>query len=174
MPTKWRRIWPATSLLVALFVVAAIHFAAHRYARETPNYSMIENGLWQGGIVGRPPPGVVAVLNLCETDDSFRVPTYKWAPIGDAPPAPSLEWLRTQVEFIEEEHSAGHGVFVHCQNEISRSTMVLAAYLMKQKNWSVDQALDYLQRRRPGVRPNPAFLKLVYDWEELATSKDNR
>jgi protein-tyrosine phosphatase len=43
--------------------------------------------------------------------------------------------------------------------------MVVAAYLMKREGWTRDQALAFLRSRRPGVRPNPAFLQLLLDWE---------
>jgi protein-tyrosine phosphatase len=57
-------------------------------------------------------------------------------------------------------------VYVHCRNGVSRSGMVVAAYLMRRESWSRDQALDFMRSRRPGVRPNPAFMRLLWDWEK--------
>ena len=37
------------------------------------NYSLIEEGLYMGGDVARPPPGTKAVLNLCEKKDHEAV-----------------------------------------------------------------------------------------------------
>ena len=34
----------------------------------------------------------------------------------DAEPAPTLDWLRVQVEFIDAERAAGRTVYVHCRN----------------------------------------------------------
>src|SRR5262249_46821559 len=140
-----------------------------RHTREPPNYSQIENGLYLGGYVAEPPPGTRAVLNLCETEDSCHAEVHVWEPIRDAPPAPSLDWLRRQVEFIESQRAAGRVVFVHCRNGVSRSGMVLAASLMARDGRSRDDTLAFLRSKRPGVRPNPAFMTLLLEWEkELA------
>jgi hypothetical protein len=144
--------------VVANLVVAQV-------VREPPNYSRIEDGLWLGGWVAAPPRGTQAVLNLDEAPDRYRVESQRWAPIRDGVPVPGLDWLREQVAFIELERAAGRVVFVHCRNGVSRSGMIVAAYLMKREGWNRDQALEFLRSRRPGVRPNPAFMELLLDWE---------
>jgi Dual specificity phosphatase, catalytic domain len=163
---KWRRTWLAVALACTAFAVVVVHLVVDQVTREPPNYTRIENGLWLGGYVAEPPSGTQAVLNLCETEDPYRVETHKWEPIRDAEPAPSLEWLRQQVGFIESERAAGHVVFVHCRNGVSRSGMVMAAFFMRREKWSLDQSLEFLRSRRPGVRPNPAFMRLLLEWEQ--------
>ena len=170
----WRRYWPLALIAVAALAVVAVHITVERMTREPPNYSEIEDGLWLGGFVQEPPSGTRAVLNLCETEDPYRVESHRWEPIRDAEPAPSLEWLREQVGFIEAERAAGRTVYVHCRNGVSRSAMVLAAYLMKREGWSRDRALEFLRARRPGVRPNPAFLPLLLEWERSAPKTPRR
>lgn len=165
MRLKWRRYWPVAAVVLGVLIVATVHVAVDCFTREPPNYTRIEDGLWLGGYVAEPPPGTQAVLNLCEAEDHFRVESHKWEPIRDAEPVPSLDWLRTQVGFIASEREAGRTVFVHCMNGISRSGMVLAAYLMQRENWSRDKALEFLRSRRPGVRPNPAFMDLLLEWQ---------
>jgi len=162
---RWRRFWPAIILASVALAVAIVLVAVERYTREAPNYSRIEDGLWLGGSVAEPPPGTHAVLNLCELEDPYRVEFHKWEPIRDAEPAPSLQWLRWQVEFIEAQRTAGRIVFIHCRQGISRSSMVLAAYLMQREGWSRDEALAFLRSHRPGVRPNSAFMQLLLEWE---------
>lgn len=118
-----------------------------------------------GGLVPEPPPGTTAVLNLCEAEDSYRVESHRWVPIPDAEPAPSLDWLREQVAFVSQEKSAGRTVYVHCRAGVSRSGMVVVAYYMAQKGWSRDEAMEFVQSRRPVLHPNPAFMKLLLEWE---------
>ena len=161
----WRRFWPVFALALAVFIALAVHISVDYFTREQPNYSRIEDGLWLGGFVMEPPPGSKAVLNLCELEDPYQAESHRWEPIRDAEPAPSLDWLRQQVAFIESERASGHVVYVHCRNGASRSSMVLAAYLMRRESWSSAQALDFLKSRRPEVRPNPAFMKLLSEWE---------
>lgn len=43
--------------------------------------------------------------------------------------------------------------------------MVTAAYLMKEHGWGRDEALAFLRSKRPVVRPNPAFMQLLTEWE---------
>src|SRR3954451_7810642 len=91
------------------------------------NYSRIEDGLYLGGSVDRPPPGTDSVLNLCHARDRYRVKHHAWKAIDDAPPAPSLEWLRESVKWVDEQRRAGRTTYIHCQAGISRGAMVTAA-----------------------------------------------
>lgn len=161
-----RRWWIPAALLLAALVGIGAQLAVQRLTREPPNYTEIEPGLWLGGAVRAPPPGVTAVLNLCEAEDAYRVASSRWEPLRDAPPAPNLDWLAQQVEFIAAERAQGRSVYVHCQNGVSRSAFVTAAYLMQYEPWSRERALEFLRDRRPGVRPNPAFLERLSEWEQ--------
>jgi hypothetical protein len=159
-------LWPVAVLGVAALSVAVFLVVADRLGREPPNYDRVEDGLWLGGSVPEPPPGVTAVLNLCEAEDPYRAEVHRWAPIRDAEPAPSLAWLREQVEFIEQQRAARRGVYVHCRNGVSRSGMVVLAYLMARERWPLDRALEVVRARRPELRPHPAFVRLLREWEQ--------
>ena len=135
-----------------------------RSYREVP-YSLIEEGLYVGRYVPEPPPGTKAVINLCESEDSYPVAVCLWQPIPDAPPAPSIEWLQRVVEFIKTQRQAGLTVYVHCHNGVSRSGMVTTAYLMQEHKWTRDEALAFVRSKWPIVRPNPAFMPLLTEWE---------
>merc|ERR1712026_122868 len=56
-------------------------------------------------------------------------------------------------------------VLVHCQAGISRSATACLAYLMKEKNWSLDTSFCELKKRREIVSPNFAFLGQLKCWE---------
>jgi hypothetical protein len=148
-------------------VVLVVHVAADRLTRVPPNYALVEDGLYLGGSVPKPPPGTSAVLNLCEVEDPYQATVHRRAPIPDAAPAPSLGWLREQVAFVEAERAAGRTVFVHCRNGASRSGMVVVAYVMARRGWGRDEAIAFVRSRRPELRPNPAFMDLLLKWEQL-------
>lgn len=133
--------------------------------RIPENYTLIEDGLYLGGNVETPPQGTRAVLNLCELDDPYQCEFHVWDAIRDARPAPSLDWLKEKVAFVEKHRSAGRTTFVHCFQGVSRSGMVVAAYLMKQHGLKLDDALARIREKRPGVRPNLAFMELLREWE---------
>jgi hypothetical protein len=140
------------------------------YGLDADNYTSIEDGLWMGGYVEAPPRGTRAVLNLCEREDSYSCEVHKWEPIKDAK-APELDWLRKQVNFVDEQRKAGRVVYVHCRNGVSRSGLVVIAYLMSKHNWTRDQATEYVCSKRDIVRPNSAFRKLLLDWEKVLKEK---
>jgi hypothetical protein len=172
MKRLWRRYWVVVSLVAAGLAVAAVHWAVARLTREPPNYSQIEDGLYVGGSVAEPPPGTRAVLNLCERADPYRAEIREWVPIPDAEPAPSLDWLRQRVEFIEAQRAAGRMVFVHCQAGVSRSGMVVVAYEMSHRGWTRDEALAFVRSRRQNIRPNPAFMALLLEWEQAVRKRE--
>src|SRR6516225_4577832 len=106
--------------LAGLLIVAEISLSG-----EGPNYTLIRDKLYMGGYVKAPPPGTKAVLNLCRLADPYKVETQVWEKIKDTTPAPSIDWLRKQVKFIDEQRQVGKTVYVHCRNGVSRSGMVV-------------------------------------------------
>src|SRR5437016_6919459 len=100
------RLWNPRGLLsvVALFsAFAALSFGIFKWHQPKPrdmrtNYSCIENGLYLGGILEQPPPGIRAVLNVSEEDDSSKPEVYRWDPISDVDKGPTLEWLKRHVQ----------------------------------------------------------------------------
>src|SRR5437868_3558485 len=103
-------------LAVLLSVVAGLcvwFLTLERATREEP-YSLIEENLYVGAWVPEPPPGTRAVLNLCDRKDRYKVDIHLWKPIRDGGPAPSLDWLRRMVEFVDTQRRAGATTYVHC------------------------------------------------------------
>jgi len=139
--------------------------------REEPNYSFIEDRLWMGGWVSEPPLGTRAVLNLCEQSDPYHASAHLWVPLNDGEPGPSLEALQRLVEFIGDRRRAGDTVYVHCRNGVSRSGMVVTAYLMAEHEWTRDQALAFVRSRRPIVQPAPGYMQLLLNWTERLKRK---
>jgi hypothetical protein len=133
------------------------------------NYSRVEDWLYVGGDVARPPRGTKAVLNLCEKEDAYRadVAVYLWEAIPDAAPGPDIDWLRRAVDFLDAQRQAGRQTYVHCRNGVSRSALVVVAYEMSKNHWGRDQALNYVKERRPIIRPNAAFMGRLAEWERV-------
>ncbi len=158
------RVFVGLVLLVCLGTWVALWWVEHRAGAV--NYTLIEEGLYMGGDVNEPPPGTTAVLNLCSREDPYSCEVESWKPINDAAPAPSLDWLRERVDFVEKQRDAGRTVYVHCRQGASRSGMVVVAYLMHRHGWSRDEALEFARSKRDVVRPHPAFMELLLEWEQ--------
>jgi protein-tyrosine phosphatase len=56
--------------------------------------------------------------------------------------------LPLMVKYVDEHVSKGHNVLVHCAAGQQRSAAVIAAYLMKTKGFSVDQAIEFVKSKK--------------------------
>jgi len=148
-----------------VLIVASWGLPAGGQFIRAATYTRIEAGLWLGGSVERPPPGTDSVLNLCHARDPYKARFHSWEAIDDGAPAPSLEWLRDAVKWVDTQRRAGRSTYIHCQAGISRAAMVTTAYLMYDKGWGRDRALKYIRDERPQVSPNAAFMKLLDEYE---------
>jgi predicted protein tyrosine phosphatase len=151
-------------ILVALAVGLGVRFFLEP-GPEPGNITLIEPGFYMGGCRALVPSGVRAVLNLSMNADTNSAEVSRWEPIEDGEPVPTVAWLRSQVEFIDQQRKVGRAVFVHCDAGVSRSGLVSAAYFMWRDHLKREDALAFLRRRRPEVKPNPAFMNLLAEWE---------
>ena len=79
------------------------------------------------------------------------------------------------VHFIKEGLEKGFGVFVHCRAGVSRSPVFVCAFLMKERGFCFEEALEIVKGKRNVVFPKVCFLeqlekygegfKKVYDFE---------
>jgi hypothetical protein len=152
------------AVALAMLIVAAI---AERPTESYPrtNYTVIEDGLSVGGMLSEPPSGTRVVLNVCETKDPYQTEIHRWEPIPDLGPAPGIDWLRSQVEFIDQHRRAGLPVYVHCRAGVNRSVMVVAAYLMWRDKLTRDAALSLIQSKRFRAGPYDVYKKYLSEWE---------
>jgi hypothetical protein len=167
MKRPWWRTWLLVSGCVAALAGGALLSLENVLPSQGDEpYSLIEDRLYLGAAVDRPPRGTQAVLNLCERADTYQAEDHVWEPIADAEPAPTLDWLRQRVDYVDSRLHAGKTVYVHCRAGVSRSGMVVTAYVMFARGWTRDEALAFVRSRRPIVRPNPAFMQLLEEWEQ--------
>jgi hypothetical protein len=161
------------TLVATVVITAKIDTELEKESYPETNYTAIEEGLCVGGMLSKPPPDVRAVLNVCETKDPYVAEVHRWEPIPDLGPAPELNWLRSQVAFVDEQRKAGLPVYVHCRAGVNRSVTVVAAYLMWRDRLSRDQALALIQSKRPRAGPFEVYREYLSEWEKsLASSKE--
>jgi len=100
-----------------------------------------------GNVAGMRGAGVCHVLNVAH---GIQVPhatgiRYMDAPVRDEPDADLSAILESCLAFIDEGLKRGDGVLVHCNQGVSRSSAVVAAYLMERFALSRDDALTVLR-----------------------------
>ena len=60
--------------------------------------------------------------------------------------------------FMESSIKEGDRVLVHCAFGVSRSSTLVIAYLMKKLKIGMVEALSYVRRKRPTIKPNAGFM----------------
>jgi protein-tyrosine phosphatase len=155
-----------------------LHPIAKRDAFRPP-VSLIEDGLFLSSKPQLDFPKVDAVLNVSDKEyaepevtppsDNTRSSGYFWLPLFDRAPFPGVKWLELAVEIVGHCRENNWTILVHCDAGMSRSAMVVVAYLMKRDSLTVDQALDKVLKKR-SIAPNEYFLVGLMDWEDFLNS----
>lgn len=90
-----------------------------------------------------------------------------YLPLDDDPREDISKYFDRSAEFLKHHQQRGVPILVHCMAGMSRSSTLLANYLMKKYNISAMSVLDVMKKRRPIVRPNSGFIhQLVLQQEE--------
>uniref|UniRef100_A0A0G4I7F9 protein-tyrosine-phosphatase n=1 Tax=Chromera velia CCMP2878 TaxID=1169474 RepID=A0A0G4I7F9_9ALVE len=77
----------------------------------------------------------------------------------DREDCPIFPFFAEGIRFIQESVEAGKPLLVNCQQGMSRSASILAAYLIEKHDMSLVEALFHLRRMRGIVHPNRGFLR---------------
>ena len=74
-------------------------------------------------------------------------------------------------DYINKCKLEGGKLLVHCKFGISRSASFIIAYLIKYNNFTTDNALLFLQRKRNKIKPNQGFMNQLYQYEKYLKNK---
>ena len=103
--------------------------------------------------------GITHILCLILGVDPMFPKDFKYLNIhlDDRPDVQLSDHFDQCVDFIEQAKISNGKVLVHCMCGISRSSTVIAAYLIKTKGMTVDQSIKCIRRHRGCIEPNPGF-----------------
>ncbi len=114
--------------------------------------------------------GISSILSLCNVKE-YSIPNeienlfnHRRVVLPDhrSERYPTIDELTEALNTLDELKTFG-AVYVHCIAAIERSPLVCMAWLVKNKNISPTQALDYLMSVHPGTSPLAGQLKLLND-----------
>ncbi|XP_002738179.2 dual specificity protein phosphatase 7-like [Saccoglossus kowalevskii] len=111
------------------------------------------------------------IPNRFERDGEFK---YMQIPINDHWSQNLSAFFPEAIEFIEEARQAKCGILVHCLAGISRSVTVTVAYLMQKLAWSLNDAYDYVKKKKENISPNFNFMGQLLDFERTLSSSPCR
>lgn len=149
----------------------------YRWITGTPvkRYSVIDEHIWLGGqprqtgLAKLARHGVTGVINM---RSEYHYTLHKdlskihllLLPTDDNE-APTLEHLHEGVDFIKERVQEGGKVYIHCWEGLGRSATMAAAYFISQGN-SIDEAWEYIKRRRSFVRPTLVQIERLEEFSD--------
>lgn len=110
------------------------------------------------------------VINMgVQAPDSTRVP-FSFFNILDRENSNILQYFISTTDIIEKYLTKKKNVYVHCYAGISRSSTIVAAYLIRFYRMTTDEAISYIKERRSRIKPNNGFIEQLREWE-IACSK---
>lgn len=134
-----------------------------KHNKNEKNISLIFPGLYLGNYRGAldqeklTSMGISCILN-CGAADIVSKGNYMRFELEDSWEANLLKVLPSATQYIHSHLSIGDKVYVHCKGGFSRSPSVIIAYLMEYKNFTFDEALQFVKKRRPSIKPNEGFI----------------
>ncbi len=78
---------------------------------------------------------------------------------------PVEKWFERPFKLINEALLSSKACFVHCSKGVSRSPMVVAAYLMLHFSLTKKEALNLIEKNRPFINLNPLWDSLLDEFE---------
>eukprot|EP01065_Artemidia_motanka_P022545 TRINITY_DN26741_c0_g1_i1.p1 TRINITY_DN26741_c0_g1~~TRINITY_DN26741_c0_g1_i1.p1 ORF type:complete len:380 (+),score=96.15 TRINITY_DN26741_c0_g1_i1:42-1142(+) len=89
---------------------------------------------------------------------------YHVIPARDRPGSPLNRTFDAATDFIASGVTEGGSVMVHSHYGFSRAPTIVAAYLMRTKGLTVDDALDLIELNRRHTDPNQGFVKQLREY----------
>lgn len=89
---------------------------------------------------------------------------YVWLPVVDGH-APEVHQLDIGTAIINEAVENGRKVYVHCTNGHGRSPTLIAAYFVRYKNMSVEEAMRLVKEKRPEIHIEDVQIKALVDFK---------
>jgi protein-tyrosine phosphatase len=112
--------------------------------------------------------GVSVEINLSAENNELPpkdIETYLWMPVVDGY-APTQQQLLTGTYLMDIMVNAGKTVYVHCRNGHGRSPTLVAAYLVRYKGMSVNEAIEFITKKRPEAHIEKTQEKALREFAE--------
>lgn len=117
--------------------------------------------------------GITHVLNTAIEHPNYfenKGLIYKHLPLEDSPSEDISQFFEDSYKFIDNAIQTGGKVLVHCHAGISRSTTILASYMIQRYSKSPREILRHIRSIRKIVNPNPGFVGQLIDYYPLKKS----
>ena len=118
--------------------------------------------------------GVTALISLRRTREETPDFIYNllWLPTVDDTPISKLS-AHVAADFIERHVEFDKKVYIHCKLGHGRAPTTLASYFVLKKGFTPEEAVKFIQERRPEIHILPSQMELLNSLFEDLTSKNS-
>ena len=175
------KIWARNEWLY--YYYGKLRTTMQKYIDDTFEASEILNNLWLG-----------AVSSSCNREMLHEngIETVVSAILGSSAAYPfDFNYERSKLRDVEDEDIKSEfyrllpiihtellnnkGVLVHCIFGKSRSASIVAAYLIKYKKMTTEEALRFIKSKRAQVSPNQSYIRQLKEFEEeISLQRDTK
>ncbi|GAV05574.1 hypothetical protein RvY_15679 [Ramazzottius varieornatus] len=97
---------------------------------------------------------------------------YKFIDLEDGPTSELIPYFDATYTFIKENKALGRNVLIHCSAGVSRSASIVCAYLMREYDISVEEALSRIRQSRSRIMPNSCFMDQLQLYRKMGYRAD--
>eukprot|EP00128_Syssomonas_multiformis_P000448 Colp12_sorted_trinity150504_noHs@13539 len=141
----------------------------------------ILDGLYLGNISDSQDPkqleanGITHILSVHETADTcFDHIKYKLILAADHPTQNLSQYFSEAIDFIHDCRMSGGSCLVHCMAGVSRSTTLVAAYVMTVTELEHREALKLMASLRRCICPNIGFMYQLETFDKEGVAKERQ
>ena len=155
------------------YYYSKIKSVAQKYIDDTFEATMIVDNLWLGAISSACNREALHKHNIETIISAVLGSTanfpydfnYERAKLRDVEDENILDDLDRLVPIINRDLVNGRPVLVHCHFGRSRSASIVAAYLIRHHNMTVEEAIEFLQKKRSQVSINDGYVQQLHLYE---------
>lgn len=114
--------------------------------------------------------GVVSVRGRLSNPPSFYKKLHIQVlhiPVADSEKTNLGKYFPLVYAFTENILKSGKAVLINCYAGMSRSTTLIASYLMRKQRITAEAAMANIKLKRPCFDPNPGFIRQLYQYETI-------
>jgi len=108
----------------------------------------------QPNLIGTPVQPCDWLLNDVE---SLHIPTPDFCP-------PTTKEIKMGIDFMRRIIATGKSVYVHCKAGRGRSVVAVVCYLMEVDNMTVEEAVEFVKKRRSQINMGKIQLNICYSY----------
>ena len=161
------------------YYYAKVKSSLQKYIDDSFEANQIIDNLWLGAISSSCNREALHEYNIETIITAFLGSTanfpydfkYERAKLRDVEDEDILSDFELLLPIIHKNLMDGKGVLCNCQKGRSRSASIVAAYLIRYKGMTTDEALEFIKSKRTQINPNKGYIEQLRIFESTQVEK---